>query len=52
MDCERILLMMRRWGYRGVSYKYLAEVFGMAEEEMVKCAKKIGVDVGYGVFFH
>ena len=52
MDCERILLMMWRWGYRGVSYKYLAEVFGMAEEEMVECAKKIGVDVGYGVFFH
>jgi hypothetical protein len=50
MDCERILLMMRRWGYRGVSYRYLAEVFGMAEEEMVECAKKIGVDVGYEYF--
>jgi len=44
--------MMRRWGYRGVSYKYLAEVFGMTEEEAVECAKKIGVDAGYGVLFH
>ncbi len=51
MDCVRLLGLLKRWGYRGVSYIYLAEAFGVTEEEMKECAKKVGVDVGYGVLF-
>ena len=50
MDCERLLSLMKRWGYRGVSYQYLMDAFGMTYEEAERCAKKAGIDLGYGFF--
>ncbi len=49
MDCEKLLLAMKKWGYKGVAYRYLEDAFGVSEDEAIKCAKKVGVDVGYGV---
>ncbi len=51
MDCERLLLMLRRQGYRGVTYRHLSDVFGISIDEAEKCAKKVGVDLGYGILF-
>ena len=51
MDCERLLLAMKKWGYRGVSYSYLTKLLGLTPEEAEKCGKKVGIDLGYGVLF-
>jgi len=40
MDCERLLLAMKKWGYRGVSYSYLTKLLGLTPEEAEKCGKK------------
>jgi len=49
VDCEKLLIMLKRQGYRGVTYWYLLKSFGLTLEEAEKCAKKVGVDLGHGV---
>jgi len=52
MDCEKLLIMLKRQGYRGVTYQYLTNNYGVPLQELEECAKKVGVDLGYGVLFY
>jgi hypothetical protein len=44
MDCEKLVAMVKRWGY--TSHKYLVDVYGMTQEEAEECVKGV-VDLGW-----
>jgi hypothetical protein len=45
MDCEKLVAMVKRWGY--TSHQYLVDVYGMTQEEAEECIKRVGIDLGY-----
>jgi len=51
MDCIKLLIMLKKRGYRGVTYQYLKDNYDVPLQELEECAKKVGVDLGYGVLF-
>jgi hypothetical protein len=46
MDCEKLVAILKRWGYRNVSHQYLVDVYGIRQEETEECVKKVGIDLG------
>jgi hypothetical protein len=46
MDCEKLITMIKRWGY-STTYQYLADVYGYSKKEIEECARGIGVDIGF-----
>jgi hypothetical protein len=45
MDCERLVAIVRRWGY-DVAHRYLIDVYGLPPREVDECTKGIGIDLG------
>jgi hypothetical protein len=45
MDCEKLVSMVKRWGY--TSHQYLVDVYGMTQKEAEECIKGVGIDLGY-----
>jgi len=48
MDCEKLVAIVRRWGYN-VVHQYLVDVYGLAPKEVEDCVKGVGIDLGHWV---
>jgi len=46
MDCEKLVAIVRRWGYN-VVHQYLVDVYGLTPKEVENCVKGVGIDLGY-----
>ncbi len=46
MDCEKLVTIMKRWGYNA-AYQYLVEVCGLTQKEAEECIKRVGIDLGH-----
>jgi len=46
MDCEKLVAIVRRWGYN-VAHQYLVDVYGLTPKEVEGCVKGVGIDLGY-----
>jgi len=46
MDCEKLVAIVRRWGYN-VAHQYLVDVYGLTPKEVEDCVKGVGIDLGH-----
>jgi hypothetical protein len=46
MDCEKLAIIVKRWGYY-TAHHYLVEVYGLTQKEAEECIKGVGIDLGH-----
>ncbi len=46
MDCEKLAIIMKRWGYNA-THQYLVDVYGLTQKEAEECIKGVGIDLGH-----
>ena len=47
MDCEKLVALVKRWGYNDTTHQYLVDIYGMTQKEVEECVKGIGINLGY-----
>jgi hypothetical protein len=47
MDCQKLVVLMKRWGYRNIEHRYLVDVYNMSQKEAEECTKEVGIDIGF-----
>jgi hypothetical protein len=47
MDCEKLVAIMRRWGYSAITHQYLIDIYGFTLKEVEECTKGVGIDLGH-----
>jgi len=50
MDCEKLVAIVKRWGYN-VAHQYLVDVYSLTPKEVEDCVKGVGIDLGHWVLW-
>jgi hypothetical protein len=45
MDCRKLAIIVKRWGYNA-AHQYLVDIYGLPPKEAEDCVKGVGIDLG------
>jgi Mn-dependent DtxR family transcriptional regulator len=47
MDCQKLVVLTKRWGYHNIEHRYLIDVYGLSQKEAEECTKEVGINIGW-----